>query len=88
MKLEPNTRIVELVTSPLLDDLDGAALVVYLRLVGASAKLGRRMTIKNRKLHQNPRTAARVMHELEKAKLVRVKFVDTDDGRVRVVELA
>ena len=87
MKFKPTTTVVDIARSTLLDDLGHSALVVYLRLVAASAEQGKHMTIKNRHLHRNPRTAAAVMGELKKAKLVRVTFKDTDDGRVRVVEL-
>lgn len=86
-KLKPDTTIEALAASPLLDDLGTSALIVYLRLVAASAKQGRKFQISNRKLHKVPRTAARVIRELEHHKLVQVHFDRTDDGMLRTVEL-
>jgi hypothetical protein len=86
-RLRPDTRVVDLARSPLLDDLNHNALVVYIRLVAASAKQGRRVRVRNRDLLVDQRGAIRAIRELERAKLVRTSIAMTEHGTERTVEL-
>jgi hypothetical protein len=86
-KFRPDTRVVDLAASPLLEALNHNALVVYIRLVAASARQGPRMKIRNRDLLSDQRGAIRGLRELERAKLVRTRLVTTEHGTERTVEL-
>lgn len=74
-KLEPVTSLRKLAAHPLLDELPGAALVVYLRIVAASSGNGRRgINVRNRDLHKDERTAQAVVQRLVRAGLVAIRY--------------
>ncbi len=93
MRIGPKTSIVQLAQSDLLDQLNGNGIVVYLRLVAASAKHGRKFSIGNEELLPHRKTGnvsvRRSLDELEKAKLVKVHYELGDHGGVasRTIEL-
>lgn len=86
-RIKPETQVVELAKSELLERLNQSALIVYLRLIAASATRGRSFVIKNSKLHTQVRAARRALVELEQARLVRMTFTLTEDGPVRTIEI-
>lgn len=81
----PKTPVAELARSELLDQLTGAELVVYLRLVGMTGdKATTVVDAKNAELHDSPRVARSALSKLEERKLVRVNL----DGRAgRTIEV-
>lgn len=81
----PRTHVAELAQSELLDQLTGAELVVYLRLVGMTGdKKTTVVDAKNYELHDSPRVARSALSKLEERRLVRVNL----DGRAgRTIEV-
>lgn len=72
-RLTPNTRLAKLARHALLETLSGPQLAVYIRLIAATAEQGsRRLQITNGALYRDPRTAARVLRELENLGLIRI----------------
>ncbi len=90
-RIRPDTRVADLAQHELLDQLNGAALVVYLRLVAASMKQGKKIHIRNIELVPTDKSGAtvqRALRELKEMKLVTVKYNTGEDReKSRTVEL-
>lgn len=83
-RLNATSDVRDLSASPLLDELNGSELVVYIRLIGQRARTARRrMVVRNRDLHRDASTASRALAALEAHGLVRVH----GDGAARTVEV-
>lgn len=83
--LKPQTTLRKLVDSPIVDQLNGAELLVYLRLIAEGSAPGKPIEMLNGHLHRNLRTAQKVLRRLERAKLVRVRYPRTT--RLRTIEV-
>ena len=81
---DPSDTIKDLAESPLLDDLNHAELIVYVRLV-AWNDMGL-MNPKNKDLHTDARAARRALTTLAKRRLIRVRYA-RNDHRVRTIEV-
>lgn len=84
--ITPDTRLATLARHPILDALSGPELVVYLRLVAATASQGDRVKALNLELHHTARTAIRALQALAEMGLVKLTY--DDGGRSgRVIEV-
>lgn len=81
-QISPHTKVRDLASNPLLDDLTHSAILVWLRVVAATATQGSHVRITNVDLHKVPRTAQRALVELSAKCLLRVHVNDIDNSRV------
>ncbi len=80
-KLQPHDPISDLAASPLLDELDGPTLLVYLRILGRASQLVGWMPLTNSELHHHGPTARRALGELERRKLISIRRDTKFSGR-------
>ncbi len=74
-KLTPHTTIAQLANNTILDALTGPQLVIYLRLVAATAEQrSRTVHVLNSMLYRDTRTATRALVELEQMRLVKLSY--------------
>lgn len=74
-RITPKTSVANLANNALLDALTGPQLVVYLRLIRATAdQRTRTVHIINSLLYRDSRTAARALRELEDMGLIKVEL--------------
>ncbi len=91
-RLKCTDRISDLAKSPLLDDLSGSELVVYLRLLAATGAptAGRArvlVTSTNADLYaRDPRTVVRALRHLEELKLIAIQY-DVSQRPGRTIEV-
>ncbi len=86
--LDASHTIFQLARSPMLDDLTGQELVVYLRLLSeVEAQRARRFKVENLKLHskRGGRTAATALETLEMKGLIRIKNPGTNKRTIEVL---
>lgn len=83
-RITPDTKVVALAAHPLLDQLSGNELPVYLRLVAATrSQRAREVFVKNEDLFREPQTASRILRRLVAKKLIVIHL----DGDVRSIEV-
>lgn len=87
--LDASHTIFQLARSPMLDDLSGQELVVYLRLLSeVETQRARRFKVENLKLHskRGGRTAAAALETLEKEhRLIRIRNPGTNKRTIEVL---
>lgn len=81
----PHHALFEIARSPLLDDLTGSELVVYLRLVALSDRYGLAGRPVNRDLHKDASTASRALSSLAERGLIRVRTSTKGLRKVQVL---
>jgi hypothetical protein len=83
MKLRPDTKLIDLARSDLLDRLNKRALTIYIRIVAETASQGRRVRMPNRTTND-----AAALKELESEGLIKLHYTK-HNGLVidRVIEV-
>jgi hypothetical protein len=82
----PAMSVRNLAHLTLLDCLSGPELVVYIRLVGATADQAKRtVRITNAALYRNPRTAAAALNKLEDRGLITIRYDGPIDRLIEVL---
>lgn len=74
MKLRPDTKLIDLAKSELLDTLNKRALVLYIKLVAETAKQGRKVRLANEDAGGHPSAVRTALDELVEAQLVKLHY--------------
>lgn len=82
--ITPDTKVLALAAHPLLDQLSGNELAVYLRIIAAGGRQRtRRARITNAELFRDAQTASRILRRLAEKDLITIS-IDGDDRTIEV----